>query len=246
MGSGGIGMNYQMVFKRYEQKYLMTHAQKQLVLDAMKPHMQIDQYGLTTIRNLYFDTETYLLIRRSIEKTVYKEKLRIRSYQKTSPSDNIFLELKKKYQSVVYKRRITLPEDQALNFICGSKEIEETSQIANEIAYVRDFYETLRPVVFLAYEREAYCSLDGGDFRITFDENIRARTTELTTQGNDNGTLLLDEDLVLMEIKSVGGIPLWLTHVLSEQQIFHRPFSKYGEAYRKIIFENVNGGICYV
>lgn len=238
-------MNDQMIFKRYEQKYILTSAQKRLLLEVMKPYMSIDQYGRTTIRNLYFDTESYLLIRRSIEKPVYKEKLRIRSYQQDLPADHVFLEMKKKYDSVVYKRRIALPERQALDFICGGRELPDHSQITKEIAYFRDFYQSLRPMIFLAYEREAYYSLAGGDFRITFDENIRARTTELTTQGNDLGTPILPEDTVLMELKTTGGIPLWLSRVLSEQKIFRRPFSKYGEVYCKLIFQSHKGELYY-
>lgn len=238
-------MDYEMVFKRYEQKYILTPAQKLLLLDIMQPYMSIDQYGRTTIRNLYFDTENYLLIRRSIEKPVYKEKLRIRSYKQTLPDDNVFVELKKKYKSVVYKRRIALPERQAMDFICDYREPPNCAQITREIAYFRDFYQTLRPVVFLAYEREAYYNRDGGDFRITFDENIRARTTALTTQGNDAGAPVLAEDAVLMEIKATGAIPLWLSRILSEQEIFRRPFSKYGEVYSKLIFQPAKGGFCH-
>lgn len=235
-------MNDQMVFNRYEQKYILTPEEKLILLDVMQPYMDLDQYGRTTIRNLYFDTENYLLIRRSIEKPVYKEKLRIRSYKQTTSVDNVFVELKKKYNTVVYKRRIALPEQQAMDFICGNQSPPDCSQIVREIAYFRDFYQTLRPVIFLAYEREAYYNRDGGDFRITFDENIRARRTELTTQGNDFGMPILAEDAVLMEIKSMGGIPLWLSHVLSKKEIFRKPFSKYGEVYCQFIFQTAKGG----
>lgn len=236
-------MGYQMFFERYEQKYVLTYEQKLFLLEIIQPYMNIDQYGRTTIRNIYFDTENYLLIRRSIEKPVYKEKLRFRSYKQTLPDDNVFVELKKKYNSVIYKVRVELPEQQAKNFICGNREVPDQTQRVKEIVYFRDFYRTLRPVVFLAYEREAYYNRDGGDFRITFDENLRARTTEFIMRENDFGTPLLEEGAVLMEIKTAGGIPLWLAQILSEQRIFCRPFSKYGEAYRQLVFRSVKGGI---
>lgn len=104
-------MAFQTVFKRYELKYMLTLEQKAKVLAAMEPYMELDKYGRTTIRNIYYDTDTYLLIRRSIEKTAYKEKLRIRSYSRADKDSTVFVELKKKYQSVVYKRRISLPEE---------------------------------------------------------------------------------------------------------------------------------------
>lgn len=88
-------MGYQTVFKRYELKFLLTQQQKKVILETMKPWMEIDRYGRTTIRNLYFDTENYRLIRHSVEKPVYKEKLRIRSYQKADPDSEVFVELKR-------------------------------------------------------------------------------------------------------------------------------------------------------
>ena len=73
-------MSYQTIFKRHEIKYIMTKEQQTIILEAMEPYMALDNYGRTTIRNLYFDTDNYRLIRHSIEKPIYKEKLRIRSY----------------------------------------------------------------------------------------------------------------------------------------------------------------------
>ena len=63
-------MAFQTVFKRYELKYLLTRAQKERILEAMEPYMALDKYGRTTIRNIYFDTDNYRLIRRSIEKVL--------------------------------------------------------------------------------------------------------------------------------------------------------------------------------
>ena len=114
-------MSYQMIFQRYEMKYLLTQRQKLSVLEAMEPYMSLDQYGRTIIRNIYFDTDSYRLIRRSIERPAYKEKLRLRSYRQAQPEDPIFVELKKKYQSVVYKRRLILPQDQAMDCLCQGK-----------------------------------------------------------------------------------------------------------------------------
>lgn len=231
-------MKAQMVFKRYEQKYLITHSQKQVLLSAMQPYMSLDEYGRTTIRNVYFDTDSFRLIRRSIERPVYKEKLRIRSYGKTPPGADVFVELKKKYKKVVFKRRMLLPEHTAIDWLGGSNDVSlPDTQITREISYFRDFYGRCRPSMFLAYEREAYYSRDGSAFRVTFDENIRARTVRLTTEADDSGQLLLDEDAVLMEIKAVGGIPLWMTSVLSAQHIYKTSFSKYGTAYREIILQ---------
>ena len=238
-------MAYQAVFKRYELKYLLTRQQKARILEAMEPYMALDQYGRTTIRNIYFDTDNYRLIRRSIEKPAYKEKLRIRSYQKAKPESTVFVELKKKYDSVVYKRRMSLSEEEALDWVTGKMHCKEETQISDEIDYFLHYYETLHPVVFLSYEREAYFCKDGGDFRVTFDDNILCRQEVLSLESDVWGTPILEEGKVLMEIKCSGGIPLWMAHVLSQEHIYKTSFSKYGTAYQTMIFPNTKGGLLY-
>ena len=229
-------MAVQTVFKRYELKYMLTKEQKEIITAAMVPYMKLDKFGRTTIRNIYYDTDTYLLIRRSIEKPAYKEKLRIRSYDRANPDSTVFLELKKKYDHVVYKRRVFLPEAEALNWISGEKPCQKHTQISEEVDYFLDHYKTLHPAVFLSYEREAYFSKDGSDFRVTFDDNILCRQEDLSLESDVYGTPILPEGNVLMEIKCSGGIPLWMTSVLSEQHIYKTSFSKYGTAYKNVIF----------
>lgn len=233
-------MTYQAVFKRYELKYILTPEQKKRILEAMEGRMTLDRYGRSTIRNIYFDTDSYRLVRRSMEKPVYKEKLRIRSYSQVHADDIVFVELKKKYDSVVYKRRLSLTEAEAMDWVTGHSHLL-TGQIAGEIDYFLGHYETLHPVVFLSYEREAYYSLDGSDFRVTFDENILCRRSDLCLESDVGGTPLLGKGLTLMEIKCAGGIPLWMTHALTAQHIFKTSFSKYGTAYQTIIYPNCKG-----
>ena len=202
----------------------------------MAPYMSIDQYGRTTIRNIYFDTDNYRLIRCSLDKPNYKEKLRIRSYRRVVDNEKVFIELKKKCNSIVYKRRISLPEQAALSWISGAAHCEKDSQISREIDYFCSFYGSLFPAVFLSYEREAYYCHNGGDFRVTFDDTILCRETDISLRSDTYGTPILPEGMVLMELKCTGGIPLWMTKVLSENRIFKTSFSKYGTAYQNIIF----------
>lgn len=234
-------MAIQTVFKRYEIKYMITLEQKAKVLEAMKPYMKLDKYGRTTIRNIYYDTDTYLLIRRSIEKPTYKEKLRIRSYGRADPNSTVFVELKKKYKHVVYKRRISLPEAEAMEWIARRHHCHKDTQISEEIDYFLDYYKTLHPTVFLSYEREAFYAKDGSDFRVTFDDNILCRQEDLSLESEVYGTPILPEGKVLMEIKCSGGIPIWMTKTLSEEHIYKTSFSKYGTAYQTMIFPRLVG-----
>lgn len=236
-------MKYQAVFKRYEIKYLITREQKQAILGAMAPYMRPDKYGRSTIRNIYLDTDDYILARHSIARPDYKEKIRIRSYKKAEADSEVFVELKRKCDHVVYKRRIALPEADAMKWIAGSRNdaIEReckaaSAQVTDEIEYFCSLYPGLRPTVYLSYDREAYRMNDGSDFRVTFDSNIRTRNYDISLESDVYGTTLLDEDKVLMEIKCSGGIPLWMTEALSAGHIYKTSFSKYGTAYQNLIF----------
>lgn len=229
-------MAVQTVFKRYELKYILTLEQKEKVIKTIETHMKLDKYGRTTIRNLYYDTNNYLLIRRSIEKPTYKEKLRIRSYSKVTDDSTVFVELKKKHKHIVYKRRILLPYKDATSWLSRDIHTDKRTQISDEIDYFLDYYVTLHPTVFLSYEREAYHSNDGSDFRVTFDDTILCRQNDLSLKSDIYGNSILSEGQVLMEIKCSGGIPLWMVGILSKEKIYKTSFSKYGTAYKTLIF----------
>ena len=233
-------MSYKSVFRRYELKYLLTPSQIESVLRGIEPYMQLDKYGRTTIRNIYYDTDSYRLIRRSIEKPLYKEKLRVRSYQRADSDSTVFVELKKKYDGVVYKRRIALPERVAGDWLGNKIPTPIDTQISREIDYFRHYYEGLRPSMFLSYEREAFYERSGGDFRVTFDENILCRRTDMSLCSDTYGYSVLPENRVLMEIKCPGAIPLWMVDVLSREKIYKTSFSKYGMAYVKTVIPELS------
>ena len=238
-------MKQQMIFERYEMKYMLTKNQKAAVLKAMEDYMALDKYGRVTIRNIYFDTDTYRLIRRSSERPAYKEKLRVRSYRSAGDDDEVFVELKKKYKSIVYKRRIALPQKLVLDCLEGGRHLPAQSQIAEEINYFCDYYKNLLPSVFLSYEREAFYALDGSDFRVTFDENILTRQQDFNFAREIYGRKLIDDDTTLMELKTSGGLPLWMVHCLSENKIYKSSFSKYGKAYIETIQNQWQGGLLH-
>ena len=234
-------MAYKAVFQRHELKYILTQKQKVRILEAIAPYMSLDSYGRTTIENIYFDTENYRLIRRSIEKPDYKEKIRIRRYRNKNAENKVFVEIKKKYDKVVYKRRLSMQEEQAVRWLTGESPGGIDSQIAREIDYFIEYYGRLKPALFLSYEREAYVCNDGGDFRVTFDENVICRQDEITFQSEAGGAAVLEEDKVLMEIKCTGGMPMWMAGILSKEKIYKQSFSKYGTAYQTIIYPKTKG-----
>ena len=184
-------MQKQFVFQRYELKYLLSESQKNMLMEYFPHYMHPDPYGLTPIRNLYYDSDHYRLIRHSLEKPVYKEKLGIRRYGDITPDSQVFVELKRKYKKVVYKRRLSLTEREATAWLSGIIPPPDQSQIACEISYVLRYYESLHPVAFLSYDRCAYYGKDDLNFRITFDENVLCRQTDLSLTSPIYGLSLL-------------------------------------------------------
>lgn len=218
----------QMVFKRYEIKYQLTDAQRTKLEREMMAHMVPDEHGPSTVRNIYYDTPTHLLARRSAEHPYYKEKIRLRSYAPASDDSPVFLELKKKCDGIVYKRRCTLVQADANALLVGER--DPKTQIEREIAFSASRYEGLAPAMFVAYDREAFYAQDDHEFRMTFDRAVRCRAQAISLAGSADGHVLMPDEQSLLEVKCASGMPLWLVDFLSAEGIFKGKFSKYGAA----------------
>lgn len=218
------------VFRRYELKYILEQQQYRDLTCLINRYMVDDEFHLSSIYNIYYDTDTYLLIRNSLDKPVYKEKVRVRSYCPVNENGQVFAELKKKFEDVVYKRRIETDWKTAESVMYQKQEFKDT-QIGREISETVCFYGTLRPVMFIGYEREAYAGVNDPQFRVTFDRDLVYRTDNIQLTRSTDDRKLIKDGQVLMEVKSTGAIPLWMTHFLDENRIYRTSFSKYGSAY---------------
>ena len=234
-------MTNQMTFKRYETKYMLTRPQKAKLISIMKEHMEADCHGRSSILSLYLDTPDFLLVRRSIEKPLYKEKLRIRSYGVADADGIVFLELKKKFNSVVYKRREEMSEKQLEQYLETQVPCKHT-QIMRELDYSMHRYGNPSPSILISYEREAFFGTNDSEFRMTFDENILWRDYDLSLCSPIYGTSLLQPGQILLEVKTANAVPLWLVHFLSANNIRSVSFSKYGKAYLTKI-NKTDGGV---
>jgi len=221
-----------VVMKRYELKYILSPTQTEFLVDKLVGHMEVDQYGKTSIASLYYDTPDYRLIRTSIEKPLFKEKIRLRSYGLATDQSQVYLELKRKNEGIVYKRRVptTIPAVEA--FFDKKGQICADGQIAREISYFRDYYKNLVPTCIIIYDRVAYYEKDG-DLRLTIDYDPRYRVDNLNLTTSMDGTLILPKGYAILEIKAQEAIPLWLSHILDEGEIRKNSISKYGEAYKQ-------------
>ena len=233
------------VFNRHELKYLMNEDEVQRIESELMRYMELDEYNKThefyTISNIYYDTKDNNLIRTSLCKPKYKEKLRLRAYGVPKIDEKVYLEIKKKVNGIVNKRRTSLKLQEAYDFTStGVKpEIREymNPQVIKEIEYILKIYD-LEPKIYLAYDRKAMFSKENRDLRITFDTNIRTRRNDLKLEQGDYGEKLLEDGLWLMEVKAERSLPLWLTKLLSDYKIFRTSFSKYGREYEKMLLEN--------
>ena len=231
-----------LTFKRYEKKYLLSARKFELLWERLREHLVPDLFHRSTVCSIYYDSDDFSLIRHSLERPVYKEKLRLRSYNVPGPDGEVFVELKKKYKGVVYKRRVRMSAVEAERYLAGQSRPPEDGQILREIDFFLQTHE-VSPKAFIACEREAWVDREEPELRITFDRNLRWRDTDLHLTAGSGGESLLPDGEVLMEIKIPGAAPLWLAHLLSELEIFPTSFSKYGTCYRQDLLEKYFNGV---
>jgi hypothetical protein len=221
-------------FRRVEIKYMLSPDEYQALLELIQPNIEQDRYFASTNCSIYFDTDHKDLVIHSMEKPLYKEKLRLRSYNVPSMDDTVFVEIKRKFSGVGSKRRISVKLKDFYRYL-ETGELNSTSpQIKSEIDYCIKYHQ-LKPKLFLAYDRNSYCGRQDHTFRLTFDRNIRSRETDLRLEDGDAGTPFFDDDTIIMETKTLDAYPLWFSHALAQLKIYPASFSKYGKVYQKIM-----------
>lgn len=231
-------MAYANTFKRREMKFLLNEEQYNIIRECISSYMTEDNYGLHTILNIYFDSVNDDLIRYSLGKPVFKQKLRLRAYGHSAEDDTTaFLEIKKKYRGITYKRRLEMTYGELYDYSVNGVLPKEQGQVFQEIDYLKKRM-SLIPRVVICYDREAFFGNDDKEFRVTFDGNIRFRKDELDLRCGDYGEKLLSAPFRIMEVKSAGSIPRWMVDILSENKIYHGSFSKYGSIYQSGLKKN--------
>lgn len=246
-------MAYQDDFKRKEVKYRLTAAQAARMRTLLASRMQADAYGSTLITSMYYDTRERSMIARSLEKPLYKEKLRLRRYGRRDDAAPVFVELKKKYKGIVYKRRVAVSAGAASLFMAGAPyeraiarwplpdaALQATAasakscQIAAEIAACVQRTGPVMPSISIACERVAWAPLpdaaDAAGVRVTFDSRIRYRDL-FQPQPQRVSVPIIGAGEELMEVKVPGAYPLWLAEAIDAIGAKPTSYSKYGQAY---------------
>ena len=222
-------------FERREMKFLLTGSQRAALEKKLAPLVEKESYNRYTICNIFFDTDSFHLITTSIERPPFKQKLRMRTYFDGGKRSDTYLELKKKLNHIVYKRRIPAEDDRFLTDLTGALAAMENDNTAREIRYFCSQYPDLAPRIFLSYNRTAYHCISDEALRITFDDNIRWRTTDLNFHSGTYGSPVLEQGQSLMEIKVDNALPVWLSDILTECRVYKTTFSKVGRAYTRLL-----------
>lgn len=225
-------------FKRIEIKYLLDERQYKIITSGIKDYMTYGKYGVYNICNIYYDTDDFYLIRKSLEKPIFKEKMRVRSYGIPKENQKVFIEMKRKFDGVVYKRRKEVEFKKVENFFNDS----HISQISNELLYTKNRYD-LKPKVFLSYDREEFFDNTDSSFRLTFDKNIFARDYDVDLSKGIYGEEVLPKGKYIMEIKVSKNMPLWFVKLLDEAKAYPSSFSKYGTYYKYLKNKKIKEGM---
>jgi len=222
-----------MFFKRMEQKYVLSRNQYVLLQELIKKRFDRDIYYKSKIYDLYFDNDNNDLIINSIDKPIYKEKIRLRSYNEVKNMDDVvYLEMKQKYKKIVYKRRVMMSFLEYNNYINNGIDLDNSEQILREIDYYINYYK-IKPCMFVGYDRLSYCSKEDKNLRVTFDTNLRYRLDKLDLCDSKDDKNYFENDTYIMEVKSINNLPFWFVEFLSENKIYPCSFSKVGSIYMK-------------
>ena len=243
--------------RRVEKKYLITRSEKATLLKALKKQLVHDEYYKEEILSLYLDTDNFDLAIKTIDRPEFREKVRVRAYNVPKRSTRIFFEVKTKLATnktkIGNKRRLIIPLKDFYSYMNTGKNLEQIAasasnnnpqqiQVAKELDYLIKHYN-LRPKIIIVSNRTAFSGKNDPTFRLTFDENLRFRTTDLKLEKGSSGEKYFPSTPdpkrgIIMEAKTINAMPPWFVDEISRLKIYPTRFSKYGKIYQLITERN--------
>ena len=220
------------IIDRMEQKYFVSFDKYNKLMKLINNKLVKDKYFSERIYNIYFDNDEYEFMTKSLDKPLYKEKVRLRSYETKDKNSNVFLEIKKKFQGHGNKRRVVINYNEAKDYI-DNKIIPNTNkQIMGELDYTFK-KNNLKPKISLTYDRLSYAFKEDESYRVTFDTNIRYSNKKVDLVDLDDEYCLFNDGYI-MEVKTLKGYPSWFIKALNELKLYPVSYSKVGEAYKEL------------
>ncbi|WP_223701248.1 polyphosphate polymerase domain-containing protein [Sutcliffiella deserti] len=239
------------IFTRYELKYLIPNEVYLKLAEAILPYTRFDSFGEEgkyNIVSLYFDSPNNDIYYETRNKLFFRQKLRLRVYDKVTRTDSAFFEIKQKYKNVVNKRRTKISLQDAYRYLDQEGSSLPTNlaisnpQIMNEVHSFRNLYK-LKPEVVVSYDRQAFQGIYDDDLRITFDFNLTCRSQDLHIENGSYGTHFVEPGLVILEVKVTHSVPLWLSRLLSDLECPRKSVSKFCTSIDLMTEEKSKGGI---
>ena len=232
------------IFKRIETKYVVSKEILDKLIQDLKEYLVEDDYPISTISNIYFDTEDFAVLQDDDFGNNRKEKVRMRTYLSNPKVDSqVFLEIKTNDQEGVGRKfRLLSTPSSIINFMTkGRLDSTITDKVVIEKVKKlhQDYKQAIQPRMYIYYDRYSLKEkkyIEGYDYnkiRITIDQNLVYRDENVNLFAGNHGVALLDDDTVIMEIKAPGNKPQWLQDILNKYGLMEHKFSKYSCAYHK-------------
>lgn len=208
----------------------------------ISPFMKLDKYSEMmkdkhyTVRSIYFDTPDYDYYFEKIEGIKHRKKFRIRGYNELTPDSKVFFEIKRKYEIPIFKNRAVTSYDNVCKLFMNQsveKCISNSEKFPHAVDNVKRFFyhfysDSLRPVILVIYEREAYLGLIDEKIRVTFDKNLRSvafpTIDELYSESRARVAL---KDQFILEVKFNDYFPSWMKPIIGILGLKRESASKY-------------------
>lgn len=227
---------------RYEFKYFVRISEIDKLRENIIPFVDVDKFAAIgdkhhyTVRSIYFDSPKFDFYYEKVEGIKNRKKLRLRGYEKDDGNNIVFFEIKRKYDIPILKYRAPAKFEDALEMfrtcningsVINNKFFPKGNENSQRFFY-QMFSKNLRPVVLIAYEREAYHSKYDESVRITFDKNVRSKAYPALCELFEETKLSpVIPGQFILEVKFNDHFPVWLKPVIGKFSLMRQSASKY-------------------
>jgi VTC domain len=226
-------------FNRYELKYVVKVDKLANIRRSLEGRLEPDRFatnGKYVLTSLYYDSPDLVCFWAKVDGESRRRKVRIRVYESREPlnlESPVYVEIKQRVNRTTQKRRLKATYGEALQLCSGvrlDRDDVRDQRVADEVFDLAHRFD-LRPTAITSYQREAW---EGGwmdrGVRVTFDTDLRSRTSQLDLSSRTAGTTLMPPGLAIVEIKVNERVPGWLVRTVAMHDMRVETISKYCRA----------------
>jgi len=230
------------VFDRWELKYVVTVKQMYQLMHALKNYVVLDENGddgLYKIKSIYYDSHDFKFYHEKMNGNKYRQKVRLRGYNNVAYNDDVYFEIKQRYNTTVQKRRAELKLSDAYELMKHPLDAEQYADkkriVLDEIRYLSSMH-ALEAKAIVSYDRKAYMGKYEDGLRITFDTNLKCRKENLNLEEYHKEKYFVHPSLAVLEIKTNEKVPIWLVSLIQRFEIEAHRVSKYCLSVEKLYY----------